>query len=124
MAECCVHARTCVHTHAHACTLTNFLDKSILLTNQARTLTCTHLVYKVITKYKLSRWFVSCQIFKGLCYTAGLMIMASHQTFPGQIKHMSGEIKFGQTTTTLSMEILWSLLKMNVRTIFSPYHKQ
>ena len=25
------------------------------------------------------------------------MIMASHQKFSGQIKHMSGQIKFGQT---------------------------
>ena len=54
--------------------------------------------------------------------------MASHQTFSGQIKHISGQIKFGQTTTMLSMEILWSLQKwmsgkMNVWTIFSPYHK-
>ena len=28
---------------------------------------------------------------------AGLMIMASHQTFSSQIKHMSGQIKFGPT---------------------------
>ena len=33
-------------------------------------------------------------------YTAaktGLMIIASHQTFSGQIKHLSGQIKFGKT---------------------------
>ena len=28
---------------------------------------------------------------------AGLMIMASHRTFSGQNKYMSGQIKFGQT---------------------------
>ena len=28
---------------------------------------------------------------------AGLMIMTSHQTFSGQTKHMSNQIKFGQT---------------------------
>ena len=27
----------------------------------------------------------------------GLMIMASHQTFSGQVKHLSGQITFGQT---------------------------
>ena len=31
-----------------------------------------------------------------LCTYAGLMIMASHQRFSGQIKHMSGQIKFGR----------------------------
>ena len=59
-------------------------------------------------------------------HCTGLMIMASHRTFSSQIKCMSGEIEFGQTNIlyTLSMKILWSLQKkMNVWTIFSPYHK-
>ena len=29
---------------------------------------------------------------------AELMIMASHQTFSGQVKHLSGQTKFGQTS--------------------------
>ena len=43
-----------------------------------------------------------------------LMIMASHQTFSGQIKHMSGQIKFAlarQILHTLSMENSLSLQK-------------
>ena len=32
---------------------------------------------------------------------AGLMIMASHRTCSGQNKHMSGQIKFGQTIFTV-----------------------
>ena len=32
-----------------------------------------------------------------LMYSTALMITASHQTFSGQIKHLSGQIKFGQT---------------------------
>ena len=50
----------------------------------------------------------------------GLMIIASHHTFTGQNKHLSGQIKF-----TLLMKISLSLLKiMNVQTIFNPYHKR
>ena len=52
------------------------------------------------------------------------MIMASHQIFSGQIKHMSVRPLSRQIFSTLSMEILWSLqIKMNVQTIFSPYYK-
>ena len=48
--------------------------------------------------------------------------MASHRNFFGQNKHLSGQIKFGQTN--LLMEISLSLLKiMNVQTNFGPYHK-
>ena len=32
-----------------------------------------------------------------ILFRSGLMIMASHQTFSGQIKYMSGQIKFVQT---------------------------
>ena len=55
---------------------------------------------------------------------AGLMIMASNQTFSGQIKHLFSQIKFGQSYYMLSMEKSLSLLKiMNVLTISSPYLK-
>ena len=51
------------------------------------------------------------------------MIMASHQTFSGQIKcllHLARHIY-----SALSMEKYFSLLKIiNVLTNFSPYHKQ
>ena len=59
------------------------------------------------------------------CMYTEVMIMASHQTFSSQIKHMFGQIKFGLTNFyTLSMEVLWSLQKkMNVWTISGPYHK-
>ena len=54
---------------------------------------------------------------------SGLMIMASHQTFSGQNKHLSSLIKFDQTNL-LSMEKSLSLLKIiKVHTIFCPYHK-
>ena len=56
--------------------------------------------------------------------TTGLMIMASHQTFSGQTKRLSSQIKFDQIYYTLLMDKSLSLLKIiNVRTIFSPYHK-
>ena len=32
-----------------------------------------------------------------LQYNTVLMIMASHRTFSGQVDHLSGQIKFGQT---------------------------
>ena len=35
--------------------------------------------------------------FSVVTSTGLIMIMASHQTFSGQIKHMSSQIKFGQT---------------------------
>ena len=38
------------------------------------------------------------KIMKTLMISTGLMIMASHQTFSGQIKHMSDQIRFGQTS--------------------------
>ena len=52
----------------------------------------------------------------------GFMIMASHQTFSGQIKcllHLARHIY-----SALSMEKYFSLLKIiNVRTNFSPHYK-
>ena len=33
----------------------------------------------------------------GLVHVTELMIMASHQTFSGQVKHLSSQTKFGQT---------------------------
>ena len=36
---------------------------------------------------------------------AGLMIMASHQPFSGQIKHLSDQIKFGQTNLLYSVNV-------------------
>ena len=52
--------------------------------------------------YKLFTGFRVCiciyNILKGIATTeAGLMIMASHQTFSDQNKHLSGQIKFGHT---------------------------
>ena len=50
--------------------------------------------------------------------------VASHQTFSGQNKHLSDQIKLPrQIYYTSSMGISLSLLKIiNVRTIFGPYH--
>ena len=45
-------------------------------------------------------WFLKIARNQLVCmcvYGGGLMIMASDQTFSGQIKHLSGQIKFGQT---------------------------
>ena len=55
----------------------------------------------------------------------GLMIMANHQTFSSQIKHVSDQKNLPrQICYTSSMKISLSLLKIiNVWTIFSPYHK-
>ena len=51
--------------------------------------------------------------------------VASHQTFSGQNKHLSGQSSFArQIYYTWSMGISLSLLKIiNIRTIFGPYHK-
>ena len=54
------------------------------------------------------------------------MIMDSHQIFSGQIKHLSSQIKFGQTNLLyiINGEVI-EFAKDNkcVQTIFSPYHK-
>ena len=66
--------------------------------------------------------FVKVSIWVSTFTLTGLMIMASHRIVSGQIKHMCGQIKIGQTN--LSMEVLLSLQKkINVQTIFSPYNK-
>ena len=52
--------------------------------------------------------------------------MASHRTFSGQIDHLSGQIKFGQTNLPYIINGKFTKLtkeKVNVRTIYSPYHK-
>ena len=56
---------------------------------------------------------------------AGLMIMASHRTFPAKISIcLANSILARQIHYTLSMETSLSLLKiMNVQTNFGPYHK-
>ena len=56
---------------------------------------------------------------------AGLTIMASHRTFSGQNKHMSGQIKFGQTNLLYIInENFTELIENNdVWTNFGPDHK-
>ena len=51
--------------------------------------------------------------------------MASHQTFSNQIKHMSGQIKFGQTNFLyiINGKFIKFGKEINIQTSFSPYHK-
>ena len=55
----------------------------------------------------------------------GLMIMASHQTFSSQIKHLSGQIKFSQTNLLyiINGEVFEFAKDNECLEIFSPYHK-
>ena len=52
-------------------------------------------------------------------------MMASHQTFSDQVRHLSGLTKFDQTNLLyiINGEVYEFKRKINVQTIFSPYHK-
>ena len=54
------------------------------------------------------------------------MIMASYRTFSDQIDHLSSQIKFGQTNLLyiINGKFTECTKEMNIRTIFSFYHKQ
>ena len=57
---------------------------------------------------------------------AELMIMASYQTFSGQLWHLTDQAKFDQTNLPyiINEEVnKFTIVKPNVRTIFNPYHK-
>ena len=51
--------------------------------------------------------------------------MANYQTYSSQIKQLSDQFKFGQTKLLyiIDGEVIEFAKIMNVRTIFSPYHK-
>ena len=53
---------------------------------------------------------------------AGLQIAASHQTFSSQIKHKSGQIKFGQTNFLDIANGNFMEKSLSAHS-FSPYHK-
>ena len=92
------------------------------------TCVCVHVcVHMRVCVYVCMRLHVRVRVRAcALCVCVSeLMIMASHQTFSGQVKHLSDQTKFGQTNLLyiINGEIVEFTKKTNVRTIFSPYHK-
>ena len=85
----------------------------------------------MFTCFELLTWCLSLSIFKnesfyvslGLKRIAGLMMMASHQTFSGQLWHLTDQTKFDQTN--LLYIINGEVYKFTIGKQMSgqPYHK-